>query len=121
LSEDVYVYVSKKVLTPLAIQVLGTPHEALIVLKWMKYSTQYDDLYVDITLLTEGLTREQITMLRQTQDHAHEHYCCYLPGGTGNLGPVQPLISGYAKIITHSTTYGVERFEEGHFKQGMQD
>lgn len=88
LSEDVYVYVSKKILTPLAIQVLGTPHEALIVIKWMQYSTEYNDLYVDITLLTEGLTYEQIVMLRQTQDHAHEHYCCYIPGGTGNLGPV---------------------------------
>jgi len=57
-SEEKYVYISKNVGTPIALQVLGTPHEALLPLFGIKYSTDHPDLFVDIVILTEGLTRE---------------------------------------------------------------
>jgi hypothetical protein len=49
------------------------------------------------------------------------HYCCYKDGGIGNQGGLEPLISGFARIITYSSYYGIEDFEEGHFKNGKQD
>jgi hypothetical protein len=60
-------------------------------------------------------------MLRNTQNDAHGHYCCYKAGGAGNSGALEPLINGYGRIYIHSPTHGVEVFEEGHFNKGKQD
>lgn len=115
LSEEKWVTVFKEIPTDMKIQVLGAKHEAYIVLKLIQHSTAYPNLYVDIEMLTEGLTPEQIALLRSTQNVPHGHYCCYKPGGTGNQGGIEPLINGFARIIIHSQTHGIEIFEEGHF------
>lgn len=39
----------------------------------------------------------------------------------GNQGGLESMISGYARIVMHSETYGIEIFEEGHFDKGRQD
>lgn len=82
--------------------VLGTPHESFLMLKFIQHSTTYPNVYVDLILLTEGLTSEQIVKLRKTQDDPHTHYCCYKEGGEGNLGAIEPMVNGFARIIIHS-------------------
>ena len=103
--------------TPLREQVIGADHEAIIVLKSLQYSPTYPDLLVDVWWLTRGLSVSDIQYLRGIQNSQAEHFCCYKEGG---VGPVNKMMSGYARVIMYSDKHGIETLEEGDWEKGKQ-
>lgn len=105
--------------TPLKDQMyaIEQDHEAMIVLKGLQYSPAYADLYVDVWWLTRGLNVDDISYLRSIQSSAAEHFCCYLSGG---VRAVNPMMNGFARVITYSDTFGIESMEEGDWNAGKQ-
>ena len=105
--------------TPLKSQILGSDHEAYLVLHGVQYSRAYPDLLVDVDVLTQGLTQGEVFHLRASQNDHHSSYCCYVEEGDGE--GLEPFISGFARITIYSKAYGIEQFMEGHFTGGKQD
>ena len=91
-------------------QILGADHEAMITLKGLQYSPTHADLYVDVWWLTRGLSVSDIQYLRGIQNSQAEHFCCYKEGG---VGPVNKMMSGYARVIMYSDKHGIETLEQG--------
>ena len=92
-----------------------------LVLKDIWLVSNNKNLYIDIWLLAEGLTQYEIGMLRATEHPRGPHYCCYLPGGPDNQGQLENMMTGFARMIMHSSTNGIEYIKEGHFTKGVQD
>ena len=108
---------SSAIQTPLKNQILGADHEAMITLKGLQYSPTHADLYVDVWWLTRGLSVSDIQYLRGIQNSQAEHFCCYKEGG---VGPVNKMMSGYARVIMYSDKHGIETLEEGDWEKGKQ-
>ena len=108
---------SSAIQTPLMNQILGADHEAMITLKGLQYSPTHADLYVDVWWLTRGLSVSDIQYLRGIQNSQAEHFCCYKEGG---VGPVNKMMSGYARVIMYSDKHGIETLEEGDWEKGKQ-
>ena len=76
----------------------------MITLKGLQYSPTHADLYVDVWWLTRGLSVSDIQYLRGIQNSQAEHFCCYKEGG---VGPVNKMMSGYARVIMYSDKHGI--------------
>lgn len=55
--------------TPIRGQIIGTNYEELLSIPNIVYSADTPSLYVDINLLTQGLSSEQIAKLKGTQEN----------------------------------------------------
>lgn len=110
--------------TPLKQQILDSDFQNFFFLKYIAFDkTVYGRQYVDIWLLAENMTPAEQEMIQQVQALGTKEtpVCCF-KGSNNDDGEfsIEKLISGFARIIVHSESTGIDRFMEGRFLRGQQ-
>lgn len=90
-----------------------------MTLKNIQYLNWYPDLKVDVQILTHLNDSTSLQVLEEVAANPDEIYCCYEEGGGfRNKGFLKNLMTGYARIILWSEANGIEKIQEGKFKEG---
>lgn len=78
----------------------------------VSYSSEYPSLKVDVDLLLIGHTDEEKQFL-ESVEVGGDDFQYY-------VDKIEPLMNGFSRVIYHSIEYGIEKIQEGEFKNGRQ-
>lgn len=90
---------------------MDSDYKGIVYLRNVQYSPEYPMLKVDIDLLLMDHTEGYLEILESIE-------------GTNDfqfyVDKIEPMVTGFARIIQHSKEHGVEKIQEGEFIKGRQ-